>query len=455
MEKNYLNSFVPIVIDKDYYIFGAGGQFSGSDDDKFKLTNKQISMLNKLVEGKSFFSDELEEAFGSKLYEYFVKKSIITTIKQDKEGLFSRTDAFYEINKMGNVRRLLSKKRVMILGCGGIGTHVAWNLVTVGVGEIVLVDFDKVEVSNLNRQIMYNIDDIGNLKTIVLEERLRKINPDAKITSLNKMISSKDDLEKICKDYKPDLIIKSLDSPEEFPFFLDEVCKKYGISYVSGSSASTHAVIGPTFIPGKNCGYTEFFSNKDSMYKHISGLSPSLSIIMYDMSGEISIEAFRVLTGTGKIKYSNLMIFKNIITGNLMEITPKSIDVEAEIIRKKQINKNNFIISLVFLLMAIVTDYNVLMWVGAVYACLSSVVVFSVKKNALSAAFINVAWYMLMSIIVSIINNNLLSGIPMVQAISLIVTIFILYSVVLMLACCVVLIVFGVKFSLMRRWGNE
>lgn len=70
----------------------------------------------------------------------------------------------------------LRSARVAIAGLGGLGSNIAVSLTRAGVGELLLVDFDRVEISNLNRQ-QYDIGDLGRLKTEALRERLLKINP--------------------------------------------------------------------------------------------------------------------------------------------------------------------------------------------------------------------------------------------------------------------------------------
>ena len=70
----------------------------------------------------------------------------------------------------------LRSARVAIAGLGGLGSNIAVSLTRAGVGELLLVDFDRVDISNLNRQ-QYDIGDLGRLKTEALRERLLKINP--------------------------------------------------------------------------------------------------------------------------------------------------------------------------------------------------------------------------------------------------------------------------------------
>jgi molybdopterin/thiamine biosynthesis adenylyltransferase len=80
-------------------------------------------------------------------------------------------------------QRLLNSK-ALIVGLGGLGSPVAMYMAAAGVGELVLADFDTVELSNLQRQIVHDTASIGCLKVESASERLRAINPDVRITTL-------------------------------------------------------------------------------------------------------------------------------------------------------------------------------------------------------------------------------------------------------------------------------
>ena len=81
--------------------------------------------------------------------------------------------------------------KVGIAGCGGLGSNIAMLLVRAGVSQFVIVDFDKVEISNLNRQF-YFLKDIGKPKIEAISENLLQINPDISIETVNKKLSAND-----------------------------------------------------------------------------------------------------------------------------------------------------------------------------------------------------------------------------------------------------------------------
>ena len=78
----------------------------------------------------------------------------------------------------------LQKANVIVFGLGGVGGHAAEALVRAGIGRITIVDGDKVDHSNINRQIIATHKTIGKSKTAVMKERMEEINPDIEITEI-------------------------------------------------------------------------------------------------------------------------------------------------------------------------------------------------------------------------------------------------------------------------------
>ena len=124
-----------------------------------------------------------------------------------REKRFERTESL--IGKEA-LSRLLSS-RVAVFGLGGVGGYSLEALVRAGIGELVLVDSDKVDVSNMNRQIIATEDTVGMKKTEAARRRAESINPDIKITDLSLFVSE-ENVEEILKEAKPDYIIDAIDT---------------------------------------------------------------------------------------------------------------------------------------------------------------------------------------------------------------------------------------------------
>ena len=86
-------------------------------------------------------------------------------------------------------QKKLKKACVMVIGAGGLGNIAAKYLASTGVGKLILVDYDHVEKSNLNRQVLFNKLSIGKSKVESLKKTLNKINSDVKIKAINKKVN--------------------------------------------------------------------------------------------------------------------------------------------------------------------------------------------------------------------------------------------------------------------------
>jgi molybdopterin/thiamine biosynthesis adenylyltransferase/rhodanese-related sulfurtransferase len=97
-----------------------------------------------------------------------------------KENLYKRQVILPEIGINGQQK--LSEAKIAIIGCGGLGSTVAVYLAASGVGHIHLVDFDKIDVTNLHRQVFYSLDDVGKSKAKILSDHILKISPFVALT---------------------------------------------------------------------------------------------------------------------------------------------------------------------------------------------------------------------------------------------------------------------------------
>lgn len=120
---------------------------------------------------------------------------------------FSRTEML--IGK--DAVKRLNEAQVVICGIGGVGSYVMEALARVGVGELTLVDFDKVSLTNINRQLIALHSTIGKSKVDVAKDRVLDINPNAKVNCCNMQLS---DEESIFLDENVDYVVDAIDSVE-------------------------------------------------------------------------------------------------------------------------------------------------------------------------------------------------------------------------------------------------
>ena len=120
---------------------------------------------------------------------------------------YSRQLVLKDVGTTG--QKIIIKSKVLVVGAGGLGCPVIDYLSRAGVGNIGIIDNDKVNISNIHRQSLYNSRDIGKFKVSVLKQKIRLINPQVKIKTFKERIEKKN-IEKIYKNY--DLIVDGSDN---------------------------------------------------------------------------------------------------------------------------------------------------------------------------------------------------------------------------------------------------
>ena len=131
---------------------------------------------------------------------------------------YARQIILDDIGTYGQERLLKSK--ILVAGAGGLGCTVLSYLAASGIGTIGVVDYDKVELSNLHRQILHFTDDINKPKVLSVKAKLNKINPDVKIKTYDFKLE-KSNIEKILNEYE--IIVDGLDNFKD-KFLINDYC---------------------------------------------------------------------------------------------------------------------------------------------------------------------------------------------------------------------------------------
>lgn len=170
-----------------------------------------------------------------------------------------------EINQAKNMMKKIVDSSVCIIGVGGTGSHLALTLTSIGVGKLILIDYDDIELSNTSRQVLYDETDIGKKKLDVAKEKLKKYNSTMDIKTFSIHIQSPLDLSVLDND-KIDLIVLCADTPRgEIQYFVDEYTQTRIIPWFGyGPFNHSQIAIGPMIIPKKTKSYLELFPHKVS-----------------------------------------------------------------------------------------------------------------------------------------------------------------------------------------------
>jgi len=142
---------------------------------------------------------------------------------------YSRQIILKKVGILG--QKKINNSKVLVVGCGGLGSPVIDLLSRAGIGEIGMIDHDKVSLSNLHRQIMFTSDDIGKYKVSVLKKRIRKINKNVKVKIFRVNADDKN-LAKILKLY--DIIVDGTDNFKA-KFLLNEFSLKLKKKLIIGA----------------------------------------------------------------------------------------------------------------------------------------------------------------------------------------------------------------------------
>lgn len=131
---------------------------------------------------------------------------------------------------IGDKIDILKSKTILVLGLGGVGGYVTESLARCGIGNLMLVDYDKVDITNINRQIIATYSNIGRLKTECFKERIKDINKGCNVTLINEFYGEEN--KDILFNKKLDYVIDCCDSLDSKKILIEE-CFKRNIPIIS------------------------------------------------------------------------------------------------------------------------------------------------------------------------------------------------------------------------------
>jgi adenylyltransferase/sulfurtransferase len=202
----------------------------------------------------------------------------------------------------------LKQSHVVVAGLGGLGCAASLYLACSGVGHVTLIDSDRVELSNLNRQVLHYEEDIGEGKPFSVARKLAKLNSSIEVTPVSKKITERNARE----------IVKGvnlvMDGTDNFKtrFILNKACVAEGIPFIHGG---VHGLFGEitTILPGRTpclaCIFPEVPHRKGPL--PVFGVTPALIAILQ------VTEAIKLLAGFGSLLTGRMLFFN----GETMDFT--------------------------------------------------------------------------------------------------------------------------------------
>lgn len=204
-----------------------------------------------------------------------------------------------------SARKRLSEAKVLIVGSGGLGSPNAYMLAMSGIGKLGLVDYDTVEISNLNRQILHSTENIGMAKVKSAEKFLKRLNPDVEICTYEQKFSL-ENAEALIADY--DIVIDGLDNlPNRYLlndicYFLKKPLIEAGVLRFDG--------LATTILPGKSpcyrCIFPEITDSNPLPACSETGVLGGVPGVMGMLQ---AIEALKYLTGVGTPLVNKILLF--------------------------------------------------------------------------------------------------------------------------------------------------
>ena len=203
-------------------------------------------------------------------------------------------------------QQTLRGAKVAVLGVGGLGGWSALALACVGIGEFWLVDGDRVEVSNLNRQILFDPTEAGRPKVECAAARLRSFDPAAEVRISERTLQSEADVAEFIAGC--DVLIDAADwPPHDIEHWCNSACFAAGIPYITMSHFPPIARVGPLFVPGVTGCYAcyeaaflrEFADLGIGLEQRRAKLNPagSLGPACAMIGGQVAMEVLHLLTG--------------------------------------------------------------------------------------------------------------------------------------------------------------
>ncbi len=242
-------------------------------------------------------------------------------------------DGYWEIisRQMSIVTRSQQERfkqaKIAVIGCGGIGGETIEMLARMGVGELNLVDEDAFDLSNLNRQTLASLKEVGLDKSQVAKEKVRLINPYVKVNFFNETVTDKN-VDEIIAD--SDIVIDCLDNVKT-RVIVSRCAKNKNIPFIHGAIHGTMGQI-TVFMPDSDTSYEKMFNLPskdkeltqnvlDELSNVTSGVPPVIGPTPNLIGCLEAMEAFKIMTKVGKVTEA-----PKILTFDLLDLTSFSVD---------------------------------------------------------------------------------------------------------------------------------
>ncbi|CAM4107176.1 adenylyltransferase and sulfurtransferase [Pedobacter westerhofensis] len=225
----------------------------------------------------------------------------------------------------------LFQAKVLVIGAGGLGCPILQYLAAAGVGTLGIVDDDTVELSNLHRQILYSVADVGRLKADCAAEKLSLYNPDIQIISYPLQLSNQNAALIMSKF---DIVI---DGSDNFPtrYMVNDACALLNLPLVYGALSESEgqvAVFNVSDAAGRKVNYRDIFPNPPQPGEVLNCAEAGVLGVLPGIIGTMQAsEAIKLISGVGEPLINQMLIY-NLYTNHTYKINLTSADTAESIL---------------------------------------------------------------------------------------------------------------------------
>ncbi|MFD2567178.1 ThiF family adenylyltransferase [Pseudotenacibaculum haliotis] len=219
-----------------------------------------------------------------------------------KQDLFKRQTTLPEIGEEGQQK--LQEAKILVVGCGGLGSPIAVYLASSGIGKLHLIDFDQVDITNLHRQVFYTLEDVGAYKSEALAKFIQQRAPFTQVTFSRQALTKTNVLD-VISEY--DIIVDGTDSlPTKY--LLNDACVLKGKPLVYGSLYKFDGYVSVFNLEASSAHLRDAFPTMNTDVPNCEEAGTLNAIVGIIATAQVN-EVLKIVTGTGEPLNNELLIY--------------------------------------------------------------------------------------------------------------------------------------------------
>lgn len=215
------------------------------------INNEDNAYLVNSLKSINGISSEICQKYD--IYKTFSDNNLIETSFHHLDH--NRNELFFDYAKLD--ASIISSSRILIFGAGGGGGAVTFLLAQQGFEDIISVDYDVVEDSDIYKSFVYRKDDIGKSKTTALAEVIYN-NFGIQIIPVHSIITSEDSMNRLINRFNPSLVIYAIDPSPKYKLYINDICVKYKIPLIYMAYSFEYIIAGPFIVPNVTSCYHSY-----------------------------------------------------------------------------------------------------------------------------------------------------------------------------------------------------